>query len=375
MEDSEDEKFMALALDEAKKGLGRTSPNPCVGAVIVRDGRLLASGWHKKAGTPHAERNAIANALAAGVDLQGAVIYVTLEPCSHTGRTPPCCDALIKHHFSRVVVGMGDPNPLVNGRGIALLKGAGIEVTCGVLEEECRAINRPFLKYITTGRPWMIMKAGLSLDGRLNYKRGESGWMTGGESLHRVHQIRNCVDAIMVGRGTVAADDPSLTTRLQGEETGKDPVRVILDSHLSLSADRKVFHLESDAPTLVFCGDDVSEEKRRFVTRPGVEVCSVESDSRGLNLGLVLDELGRREICSVLVEGGGALHATLLGRHLYDEAVLFYGLLFAGDGGIPLLEGWSAGTRGGAPHISAPEYEHPGGELMIRGLLDYSRCP
>lgn len=371
MEDSKDEKFMALALTEAKKGIGRTSPNPCVGAVIVRDGRLLATGWHKKAGTPHAERNAIANALAAGVELQGATIYVTLEPCSHTGRTPPCCDALIQHHFSRVVVGMGDPNPLVNGRGIALLRDAGIEVTCGVLEEECRAINRPFLKYITTGRPWMIMKAGLSLDGRLNYRRGESGWMTGEESLHRVHQIRNSVDAIMVGRGTVAVDDPSLTTRLPGKESGKDPVRIILDSHLSLSTDTKIFHLESDAPTLVFCGDDVPKARRKAVARPGVEVCSIERDSCGLNPDLLLEELGRREICSVLVEGGGTLHATLLGRHLYDEAVLFYGPLLAGDGGTPLLEGWSAGSRGGAPRIISPEYEYPGGDLMIRGVLEY----
>ncbi|PIE60402.1 MAG: riboflavin biosynthesis protein RibD [Desulfobulbus propionicus] len=224
---SKDEQYMQLAIEQAKKGRGRTSPNPAVGAVIVKDGVVIGKGYHKKAGTPHAEIHAIADAKES---VEGATIYVTLEPCSHTGRTPPCTEAIIRNAFGRVVVGMEDPNPLVSGRGLEQLRAQGIHVRSRVLEHECRALNFPFLKHITTGLPWVIMKAGVSLDGRLAYERGKGGKVTGREVQQVVHGLRDQVDAILIGVETALIDDPSLTTRLENDD-GQDPLRIVLDSH------------------------------------------------------------------------------------------------------------------------------------------------
>lgn len=253
-----DLRFMRLALREAKKGLGRTSPNPCVGAVVVRDDIVISRGYHKKAGTPHAEIHALRK---AGELARGATIYVTLEPCSHTGRTPPCCQAVAAAGIKRVVVGMEDPNPLVRGRGNTYLHEQGLEVVSGVLEQECQEINLPFIKHITSGIPFVMMKAGMSLDGKISYQQGQPGWMTGKESSKKVHGLRNHLDAILVGRGTLVVDDPSLTTRLPGKR-GRDPVRVILDSRLQLSLTSKILHLDSPASTLIFCSHSADEEKK-----------------------------------------------------------------------------------------------------------------
>ncbi len=360
-----DKRYMRLALQEAAKGLGCTSPNPCVGAVIVKAGRILATGYHKKAGTPHAERNAIN---AAKEPLAGATIYVTLEPCSHTGRTPPCCDAIIEQQFSRVVIGMEDPNPLVNGGGIARLKQAGIEVECGILAKECRQLNRPFLKYIATGLPWTIMKAGVSLDGRLNYQLGQSGWITGKESLRRVHQLRNEVDAIMVGCGTVLVDNPSLTTRLE-QGKGQDAIRVVLDSFLRIPLDAKIYTQPSDARALVFCGEDADIEYRKELEALGVIVQPLPLQKGSLPLKEVLVELGKREICSVLVEGGGTLHGAMLREKLYDEAALFYAPLFAGSAGISLVERLSVSGRENAPSLEESVVEQLGDNWLVRSLF------
>lgn len=211
-----------------------------------------------KAGTPHAEIHALRK---AGKLARGATIYVTLEPCNHTGRTPPCSHAVAAAGIKRVVVGMEDPNPLVRGSGHAYLQEQGIEVVSGVLERECRELNLPFIKHITTGMPFVVMKAGMSLDGKISYQQGQPGWMTGESSSRKVHGLRNSLDAILVGRGTVAVDNPSLTTRLPGKQ-GRDPVRVILDSHLQLPLESKVFHLESPAPTILFCGHSADKRKK-----------------------------------------------------------------------------------------------------------------
>lgn len=366
-----DERFMTIAVQEAKKGLGRTSPNPCVGAVIVRDGRILATGYHKKAGTPHAERNAIA---AAKEPLRGATIYVTLEPCSHQGKTPPCCETLIENQFARVVVGMKDPNPLVDGRGLSLLQKAGVEVSCGVLEAECRELNQPFFKYISTGRPWTIMKAGVSLDGRLSYQRGESGWITGVESSLKVHELRDQVDAIMVGSGTVLADNPSLTTRLP-EKDGRDPLRIILDSSLRIPHDAKIYHLNSAARTIVFCSENAAVQGSKSLSALGVEVVAVTSVNRVLVLEEILDQLGAREICSVLIEGGGMLHGAMLKEKLYDEVCLFYAPLFAGDRGVSLVRDLEIQARQWAPRLKNPVVESLGEDWMVRGKILYSPSP
>lgn len=361
--------YMRLAIREAKKGLGRTSPNPCVGAVIVKHNKVIARGYHKKAGTPHAEIHALRR---AGSEAAGATIYVTLEPCNHTGKTPPCSHALVRAGVVRVVVGMTDPNPMVDGSGIEYLRKHNIEVTSGVLQQQCETFNYPFIKHITTNMPWVIMKAGVSLDGKLNYKKGRSGWITGEQSLHDVHKLRNRVDAIMVGRGTVEIDNPSLTTRLS-RTLSKDPVRVILDSRLSTSLDAKVYNLTSESPTLVFCSEDVSEEKLGHFRDHGITVYKVGKGGFGLDLHQILETLGRQNICSLLVEGGASLHGAFLHHKLFDYACLYYAPLFAGVDGIPLISGYGVEGRNAAPRLLDVQRRKVGDDIVISGKLDYQQ--
>lgn len=367
MIDKGDEHYMRLALKEARKGLGRTSPNPCVGAVIVKEGRVISKGYHKKAGTPHAEVHAIRNALES---VAGATIYVTLEPCNHTGKTPPCSRAIVDAGLVRVVVGMKDPNPLVNGSGIEFLQSNSVEVTSGVLEGECEAINYPFIKYITQGLPWVIMKAGVSLDGRLNYQRGKSGWITGEQSARAVHELRNSVDAIMVGRRTVEIDNPSLTTRLSRTKT-RDPIRVILDSRLSSPLNSKVFHFDSQVPTWVFCAEDASKERMAQFLAAGVKLFTIENNESGLNLHQILRILARDGVCSLLVEGGARLHGALLRERLVDYAKLFYAPVFAGDSGVSLIADHPVEDRNSAPRLDSVTHKRLGDDILISGKLLY----
>ncbi len=367
MVSKKDEEYMALALSEARKGLGRTSPNPCVGAVIVKDGRVIAKGYHKKAGTPHAEIHALR---AAGEGAVGATMYVTLEPCNHTGKTPPCSHAVAKAGISRVVVGMEDPNPLVDGTGITYLRQKNIDVISGVLEKQCIDINKPFIKYISTGMPWMVMKAGISLDGKLNYQKGKSGWITGKESSHMVHRLRDTHDAILIGSNTAKIDNPSLTTRLPNKE-GKDPVRVILDRTLSLNLDLKVFHLESLAPTWVFCSDNVEFERIAALQALGVRVFQVSCSGDKLDLREVLKTLADSGVCSVLVEGGAAIHGELLNNSLYDYCNLFVAPVFAGEDGISLLTGYAADCKENAVKLTDVQYDRQGEDIMISGDVIY----
>ena len=361
---SDDIRFMQLALREARKGLGRTSPNPCVGAVVVKDGSVISRGYHKKAGTPHAEVHALRK---AGSDARGATIYVTLEPCSHTGKTPPCSHAVVNAGIKRVVVGMEDPNPLVSGSGNGYLREHGLDVLCGVLEEECRELNRPFLKHIATGLPFVVMKAGISLDGRLSYQKGFPGRITGDSSRKKVHRLRDSLDAILVGSGTVLADDPSLTTRIPGKR-GRDPVRVILDSSLRIPLQSKIIQQESSS-TLIFCGKSASEKKRHLLQEQrNVRVQVVDGDA-GLNLEAVLQELGRVGLCSVLVEGGAGVHGSFLRRSLVDRVMLFQAPIFAGSAGTPLLEGFSVRDQGSALRLKNMHYRRCGQDILIQGDL------
>jgi diaminohydroxyphosphoribosylaminopyrimidine deaminase/5-amino-6-(5-phosphoribosylamino)uracil reductase len=363
-----DEQYMELALTEARKGVGRTSPNPAVGALIVKDGVIVGKGYHKKAGTPHAEIHAIND---ASCSLFGATIYVTLEPCSHTGRTPPCCEAIARAGISRVVVGMMDPNPLVNGRGVAYLQGKGIDVVSGVLQDECEDINLPFVKYIQTSQPYMVMKAGMSLDGRLSYQSGVSGRITGEESGTKVHQLRDRYDAIMVGSRTIIADNPSLTTRLKDIKCSRDPVRIVLDSSLSTQLSSRIYNQDSDARTIVFCSRNVAEIKKHSFEEQGVRVLTVDADSDGLNLNQVLAAIGNEGICSVLVEGGASLHGSLLREQLYDFAYLFYGSVFAGDSGQNLASGLDVKSNKVAPRLLHPKFQEIGGDMLVSGKIGY----
>ena len=362
----DDTRFMRLALREARKGLGRTSPNPCVGAVIVQEGTVVSRGYHKKAGTPHAEVHALRKAGARAI---GATLYVTLEPCNHTGRTPPCSHAVAAAGIKRVVVGMEDPNPLVSGSGNTYLQNQGVEVISGILEKECRDLNLPFIKHISTGKPFVVMKAGMSLDGKLSYQEGQPGKMTGEKSLRRLHGLRNHLDAILIGRGTVVADNPSLTTRRI--KKGRDPLRVILDSNLQLSTRSKILHLDSSAPTLIFCSQSAASQKRKTLEKmEGVLLQPVgHGESGGLDLDAVLTRLGKMGICSLLVEGGATVHSSFLRQGLVDRVMLFVAPLFAGSAGTSLLSDFSVKDRDQAPMLNNVVYKRCGEDLLVQGDL------
>jgi len=362
---------MRRALAEARKRVGRTAPNPCVGAVIVRDGRIVASGYHRRAGTPHAEIHALR---AAGPAARGATLYVTLEPCNHYGRTPPCAHAVADAGIAEVVIGLLDPNPAVAGGGADYLRSRGIPVVTGVLEEQCREINRPFLKHVATSMPWVVLKAGLSLDGRITFRRGSRGSITGAVSLRQVHRLRDRCDAILVGIGTIVIDDPSLTTRLAGRR-GRDPVRVVLDTMLRIDEQARVLTQQSTAPTLIFCSAAAPPDKRdRLAARPGVEIVETAcgGDDDRLDLREVLRLLGARGLTSVLVEGGAAVHGAFLAARLVDRVSLFYAPIFIGDAGCGVVEQYCAAPdRNQAVRLINTSTKRFGEDLMITGDVSY----
>ncbi|NOX24955.1 MAG: bifunctional diaminohydroxyphosphoribosylaminopyrimidine deaminase/5-amino-6-(5-phosphoribosylamino)uracil reductase RibD [Deltaproteobacteria bacterium] len=357
---------MKMALRLAVRAKGRTSPNPLVGALIVKDGAVIGRGYHKKAGTPHAEVNAIAD---AGGLARGATIYVTLEPCNHQGRTPPCTRAIMESGLARVVIGMADPNPLVAGGGSGYLASQGLDVVNGVLEDKCRRINRPFSKWATTGRPWVIMKAGLSLDGRMAAGSGKPDWISNEKSRRYSHVLRDRADGILVGIGTVLADNPSLTTRLPGL-SHSDPTRIVLDTKLRMPPTAKMLTLNSGAETIVFCAADAPPDKKKALQRAGAVPVPVKiADNGRLDLEDILSELGKRQISSVLVEGGSKVHTSFLDRGLVDQVNLFYGPFFIGGDGIPV-----AGTLGldvveQAPRLKDVSSRRFGDDVMIEGYF------
>ncbi|RUM33280.1 MAG: bifunctional diaminohydroxyphosphoribosylaminopyrimidine deaminase/5-amino-6-(5-phosphoribosylamino)uracil reductase RibD [Desulfobulbus sp.] len=356
---------MRLAIRQAQRGLGRTSPNPCVGAVIVRGKEIVGKGFHRKAGTPHAEVNAIAD---AGVEAcKGATIYVTLEPCNHTGKTPPCSRAVLAAGLRRVVVGMPDPHDLASG-GAEFLQSRGVAVTIGVLEEECRNLNRPFLKYINTGLPWVVMKAGMSLDGKISTRLGKGGAITGAAARMRVHELRNTFDAILIGIDTALIDNPSLTTRLP--HGGRDPLRIILDSRLRLSPEARILRQQSDNTTWIFCGNSVTSARKKDLEQAGVVVTRVDSLPGGsLNLRHILQILGRADVLSVLVEGGAGVHGSFVKEKLVDEVFLFTAPYFIGDAGTPLIKGYSLADNGRKLELEDFSCELLGDDLLLHGIV------
>lgn len=362
----DDRAWMQLAIREARKGLGRTSPNPCVGAVVVKNNRLLATGFHAKAGTPHAEVHALR---AAGTKARGATIYVTLEPCNHTGRTPPCTQAILASGIKRVVVGMLDPNPLVAGGGCKTLAAQGVEVAQGVLVEECRSLNRPFSKHVTTGLPWVIMKAGMSLDGRLALGSGKSAWITNEQSRQQVHRLRDRVDAILIGSGTALNDDPALTTRVAGRRS-RDPLRVILDTALRVPPTARMLQQASSAETWIFCGPDADVKRAEALVGAGAVVKQVRLDTAGqLDLEAVLCELGRAQLTSVLVEGGSRVHGAFLRANLVDEVNIFIAPIFLGSDGVPLVDTLGLQQVADAPRFSTTRVRRFGNDVLIEGLV------
>ncbi|MDD4803158.1 MAG: bifunctional diaminohydroxyphosphoribosylaminopyrimidine deaminase/5-amino-6-(5-phosphoribosylamino)uracil reductase RibD [Syntrophomonas sp.] len=310
---------MQRALQLASQGRGRTSPNPMVGAVIAHNDRLLGEGYHHKAGTPHAEIHALNE---AGQQSWGATLYVTLEPCSHFGRTPPCVDAVINAGIKRVVIAVADPNPCVAGQGIARLKEAGIEVELGLMKQEAYRLNEVFFKYIKTGNPFVALKTAMTLDGKIAAASGDSKWITGEDSRHYVHQLRDIYDAIMVGIGTVLKDDPRLNTRLETADR-KNPVRVIIDSHLDLPLTSNIARTCHEQRTLVFCSRTSDAKRKSELQSQGAEIIDLDMETNLVPLEKVLPILGKLGICSLLVEGGGEINAYLLENELIDKAYWF----------------------------------------------------
>lgn len=358
--------YMERALALALKGAGKTSPNPLVGAVIVKDGRIIGEGYHEVYGGPHAEVNAVAGATE---DVEGSTIYVTLEPCSHYGKTPPCAELLVRMKFKRVVIAMTDPNPLVSGRGIAMLRDAGIEVESGVLEEEARRQNEIFLKYIQTRRPFVIMKTAMTLDGKIATSTGESKWVTGESAREEVHRIRNRVSAIMVGVNTVLRDDPALTTRLP--DGGTDPVRIIVDSTLRIPLDAKVLSLDSPKKTLVATTKGADKENLALLeAMPGVEIIVAPEKESRVDLQWLMGWLGECGIDSVLVEGGSELNFSMLKEGLVDKVVAFIApKLFGGREAKTPVGGEGFGKVADAVLLQDLRVKTFGEDLMVEGYV------
>lgn len=311
-----DEHYMRLAIRLARKGRSYVSPNPMVGAVIVKNGRIIGQGYHKIFGGNHAEINAIKN---AGKDITGSTLYVTLEPCCHEGKTPPCTDSIIKHKIARVVVGSVDSNPLVSCQGISYLQSYGVEVKTGVLEKECRNLNEKFFYYMETGLPFITLKYAQTLDGRIATVTGNSKWISSAASLKFAHQLRAEHDAILVGRKTVARDNPELTVRLV---KGRNPLRVIVDSGLRISLAAKVLQNISKAPTLIATTRKSDDAKFKKIVSSGIKVITVKADKKGqVDLKKLFDILAAKQISSILIEGGSHIITSVLKDNLANRIV------------------------------------------------------
>lgn len=328
---ADDERWMRECLALAGSRLGLTSPNPAVGCVLVRDGKVVGRGATARGGRPHAEPQAIAE---AGELARGAAAYISFEPCAHYGQTPPCARALAEARIGRAIIGCLDPYPPVRGRGMAILKRAGVATTVGVLEDECRRMNEGFIARVTRGRPFVILKLAMSLDGRIAAPSGDSRWISSEESRRLVHRWRAEVDAVMVGAATVIADDPRLTCRIKG---GRDPARVIIDQRLRSPAGARIFHQRSSAPTiLVTSPTKAAMVKRRYGAR--VEALSALGDKQGVALVEVMREFGRRGWSKVLIEGGAKLAGAALRATIVDRVAFFVAPVIIGCG-LPAVEG------------------------------------
>lgn len=356
---------MQRAAELAGKGRGWVNPNPLVGAVIVRDGRVIGEGWHERYGGLHAERNAFKNCRE---DAKGATMYVTLEPCCHYGKTPPCTEAVIAHGIARVVVGMVDPNPLVAGKGIACLREAGIEVETGVCEAQLQMLNRVFLKYIRTRLPWVVMKTAMTLDGKIAAYTGDSKWVTGELARGRVQELRHLCRGILVGAGTVVADDPMLNCRLSGEV--RQPVRIVADSRAGMNPAGKLATTAKEFRTIVAHTSAAPGERLQVLNGLGVETLLCNESEGRVDCRDLLVRLGALGIDSLLLEGGGQLNETFLRHGLIDEVYAFIAPKFIGgrDAKTP-VEGKGFACMSEAKPLNGVEMEKVGDDILIHGLI------
>jgi diaminohydroxyphosphoribosylaminopyrimidine deaminase / 5-amino-6-(5-phosphoribosylamino)uracil reductase len=356
---SDDARFMRLAVRLGRRGLGRTSPNPPVGAVVVAHGAIVGRGYHRQAGQPHAEIEALR---VAGRRARGATLYVTLEPCAHHGRTPPCTEAIIAAGIRRVVCGTRDPNPSVPGNGMGRLRRAGIEVNGGIEQAGCDELIAAFRKHVTTGRPWVTLKLAASLDGRIATAGGESRWITGEDSRRFVHRLRAEHDAVLVGAETVRGDDPELTCRLPG---GRNPLRVILDGRLRLPLRARVLTNTKAAATLVVTGRQASATKVRRIENQGAKVLRLSDTAGRIGMARVLRALGRQGIMSVLIEGGATVAAAAVAAGVVDRVLIFYAPKLIGGDGRPMLGSIGVRRLASAPQLGRPRVTRFAADLLV----------
>jgi len=366
----DDETFMKVALDLASKGQGNTSPNPMVGAVIVKDGSIVGKGYHPAAGKAHAEVYAIDD---AGIHTENATLYVTLEPCNHHGRTPPCTEKILKAGIQRLVVAMEDPNPDVTGGGLAYLAAQGLTVVSGILQAEAQKQNEAFIKFVNTKQPFVILKCAATLDGQLATRTGDAKWVTGEASRQYVHLLRHRVDAILVGMGTVHNDNPRLTTRLQKGE-GKNPIRIILDTNLRISEKAEVIQSTSEAETWIISGKQAvtaqGMAKRKRLEKAGVRVMEAPLSHGRIDLAQLLPLLGRNNVTSLLIEGGGSVMASAVSAGIVDKIMFFYApKLLGGNDGVPICRGMGSELMKGAWPVSGITVRRFDDDIMIAGYM------
>ena len=361
--------YMQMALELAAKGRGRTLPNPMVGAVVVREGRVVGRGWHECCGGPHAEVNALD---AAGDMARGATLYVTLEPCNHAGQTPPCTRRILAAGIRRLVVATSDPNPGVTGGGNAYLQSQGVEVATGVCAAEAVRLNEAFNHFICTRRPFTILKCAATLDGRIATRTGSSRWVTGEASRRRVHELRHEAAAIMVGINTVRADNPRLTTRLE-KGGGVDPARIILDTALSIDPGARVLQQTSAAATIVVTGPDAPAQRRAAVEAAGGRVLTAPLDKGRIDLRWLTAQLGAMGLASLLIEGGSQVAGAALRAGVVDKLCLFYApKLLGGDDGFPICGGEGPVQMRDSLPVRIASVHRFGDDLMVEA---YPRGP
>lgn len=362
----DDQYFMQMALDLAIQGEGFTSPNPMVGAVVVKDGRVVGSGYHQMVGGPHAEVNAID---AAGKLAEGATLYVTLEPCNHTGRTPPCTRKIFEAGIKRVVVAMLDPNKDVAGGGAEYLEQQGIRITTGVCREQARKLIEGFVKFVHTRRPFVIAKCAATLDGRIATRSGDSKWVTGEKSRQFVHRLRHAVDGILIGINTVRADDPSLTTRLPDGQ-GQDPVRIILDTHLAISPAARLLRQESAADTILVVGQGVTPDKQTAFEKDGIRVIQSKLKNGLIDMDVLMDRLGAMGLTSLLIEGGSRVLTSAFSAGIVDKVFFFYApKILGGDDGIPICSGPGPDLMSQSIPVKNINIRRFGDDVMIEGYI------
>ncbi len=355
---------MSRALEIAAQGRGRVEPNPMVGCVIARGAEIVGEGYHQQYGGPHAEIEALR---VAGPRAKGAVMYVTLEPCCHHGKTPPCTEAVIAAGIARVVAAMRDPFVEVSGKGLEALRRAGIEVHCGLMEEEARELNAPYLKLLSTGRPWVIAKWAMTLDGKIATVTKESRWISGAESRARAHALRGRVDAVVVGIGTVLADDPLLTARPPGLRT---PLRIVLDSHAQTPKHSQLVRTARESPVLIAVAEEAAESDRKALQAAGCEVFVCAGSDCAQRLDTLLAELGRRRMTNVLIEGGSRALGAVFDAAMVDEVHVFVAAKLLGGQAAPSpIAGQGISRIGDARQVRITALERWDSDIYLQGRL------